>query len=231
MIGTYPTSTPQLLLIEDDPVSRHLVSRVMDRLNRPLDTVASGPEALDLCRHQDYDLILMDLHMPEMDGYATRRHILDILAGNAIPPMLCLTADTRPETRVRLHQEGFCECLYKPLDVDQLAASLDRHVPMPASRVQEPVAEPIPPQLRAELYTMLLDSLSGEYQRLRQTRDRDELAHIAHTLAGNAAICGVSTLSRAAMKLEQSLRLGPPGRSQASLDLLLHLIEPLLTPD
>ncbi len=231
MIDTCTASTPQLLLIEDDPISRHLLQDMMDRLERPLVAAASGPEALALCRRQDFGLILMDLHMPGMDGYATRRHLLDLLAGKAIPPMFCLTADTRPETRIRLRREGFSEYLYKPLDLARLEALLNRYLPLAADRAREPASMDMAPQLRAELHALLVDSLPGEYRRLCQARDRgdrDTLSRIAHGLAGNAAICGVSTLSRAAMKLERSLRSGPPERGLASVDLLLRLIGPLL---
>jgi len=220
-----------ILLIEDDPVSRKLVSSVIHKLGLQYASATHGREALDLCQQREFKLILVDLHMPGMDGYETRRRILALLDGREPPPMLCLTADTLDETRQRLHAQGFSECLYKPVDVERLTECLSRYIDLDPGLLQCPPPQVIPASLRAELYAILMAGLPQEYQRLclaHKTADLDSLSHIAHTLAGNAAICGVSTLAQAARYLEQTLREADKEEVSRAYRLLLRLLEPLL---
>ncbi len=232
MSDSTPTGAAHhLLLIEDDPIARRLIRDIMRELGLRLSITDNGYGAVELCREQCFDLILIDLHMPGMDGYATREGIIDVLQQRDIPPMICLTADTLDETRLHLLRAGFDDLLYKPLDIDLLVERMTRHIVIDSTGRKAAAQEAIPHQLYADLQRMFVDGLAEECRRLRKARehdDRDSLVHIAHTLAGNAAISGLSPLSRAAMKLERSLRLRQDDESEAALAMLLRLIESLL---
>ncbi|MGJ3241672.1 MAG: ATP-binding protein [Opitutales bacterium] len=121
----YPLS---ILIAEDDPVNQRLVTAVFDRLGYEPDLVSNGVLALEAVKEGAYDLVLLDIHMPEMDGMEVARKIR---AGEAGEPArdryLCaLTAFALTEDREKCLQAGMNDYLSKPLRVDDLVKALIR---------------------------------------------------------------------------------------------------------
>ena len=117
----------RILVVDDNPVNRALARIVFAEEAAEVDEASDGRAALEACQHTRYDLILMDLRMPGMDGLeATRR--LRRWAGNpnCAVPIVGLTAAALREDRDQLLQAGFSDCLYKPLKAETLAAVLAR---------------------------------------------------------------------------------------------------------
>jgi len=85
---------------------------------------AGGSEAVDMARGKSYDLILMDLIMPETDGFEASRIIL---GHNPNTQIIALSADNMPETRLRVEQSGMKELLAKPVTVEELRRVIDRY--------------------------------------------------------------------------------------------------------
>jgi CheY-like chemotaxis protein len=123
MGSDYPLS---ILLAEDNMVNQKVAQLILDRLGYRADVAASGGEVLDALARRAYDVVLMDVHMPEMDGIeATRR----ILAGEVPPPLpyiIAMTAAAMQEDRERCRAAGMHDFISKPVQIEELKAALLR---------------------------------------------------------------------------------------------------------
>ncbi len=110
----------RVLVVEDQAVNRTVVVRMLERLGCTVDTVANGREALDIFAKHEYDLILMDCQMPEMDGFETTRTIRERENAGARTPIVALTANAFSEDRERCLASGMDDYLTKPVRRAQL---------------------------------------------------------------------------------------------------------------
>ncbi len=115
-----------MLAVDDHPVNREFLRVGLAGVVGLLDLVDSGPAAIQRCQERTYHVILMDLHMPQMDGLATANRIRDLEGSSADARMVLLTADMRPEEQARMLNNGFELCLTKPLSIGQLVSSLEQ---------------------------------------------------------------------------------------------------------
>ncbi len=115
-----------VLLAEDDAVNQLVVREMLQQLGCVVDLVEDGQAARSAAAQQRYDLILMDLHMPVMDGYAATRGIRADEDGDARTPIVALTADALASDRERCLEAGMDDHLTKPVSIAQLHATLDR---------------------------------------------------------------------------------------------------------
>jgi CheY-like chemotaxis protein len=133
-IGSLPSPRPlarfgyHVLLVDDDAVSQLLVERVLAGLGCRTMSVGSAPEALDVLRARgsEFDLMLVDVHMPQMDGISALKEIRAGRAGDAAQGLwiIALTADVREEQRARGMAEGLNDYLTKPLKPADLELAL-----------------------------------------------------------------------------------------------------------
>jgi signal transduction histidine kinase len=124
---TIPTSLGgiKVLVVDDDPDARELASRVLEDYQAQVRTAASGPEALEMLATYRPDVLLGDINMPGMDGYALIRQIRALAdsAARSIPAA-AVTALARQEDRVRALLAGYQMHVTKPLDPAELAAAV-----------------------------------------------------------------------------------------------------------
>jgi CheY-like chemotaxis protein len=118
-----------VLLAEDDPVNRLAASRFLERLGHSVRCAENGREVLNALRVERFDLLLMDIQMPGMDGLAACRAIRSGAAGARARtlPIVALTAHAMQGDRERFLAAGMDDYLPKPLDFEALAALLRRH--------------------------------------------------------------------------------------------------------
>lgn len=115
---------PRILLVEDNRVSQRIVSHMLGRADFHAVTVDNGLEAVRLASEQQYALVLMDLHMPGIDGIETT-YRLRRLAGYAHTPVVALTANAGPEFRELCREHGFQGFLSKPVQSDELVRTIE----------------------------------------------------------------------------------------------------------
>ena len=116
----------RILVVEDNPVNQHVALAILAELGCQADLAANGAEAVKLLQQVDYDLVLMDCQMPEMDGYEATRRIRDTSGGVRNPqvPIVATTADAMPANRARCLNAGMNGYLAKPLTAKDLATVL-----------------------------------------------------------------------------------------------------------
>jgi two-component system, cell cycle response regulator CtrA len=109
------------LLVEDDAAASRGIALLLEREGIVIDSVDTGEEALDLACRQDYDLILLDLRLPDVDGYEVIRRMR--LARVAVP-LLVLSGLSRASARVRALGMGADDFMTKPFDKSELIARI-----------------------------------------------------------------------------------------------------------
>jgi len=115
----------KLLLVEDSLDNQMLYHRVLSKLGFQVEMVSNGKEALEIVKTKEFDLILMDMQMPEMDGHTTTQILRK---RNVRCPIVALTAHAMKEDRERCLQSGCDDYLSKPASKRQLVEVLEKNL-------------------------------------------------------------------------------------------------------
>ncbi len=130
-----PTLAPSaVLLVEDDALNRDMLARRLRRRGWVVEVAEDGRVGVERARSQRYGLVLMDLDMPEMDGWAAMQALRDL--GLRDLPLLVLSAHSLPEDRSRALALGVAGYFTKPLNLDALESrmrELAAHPPAPTA--------------------------------------------------------------------------------------------------
>ena len=127
--GTSPAlSSVRILMVEDNPVSRHVQSALLGHMGVKPDHAHDGREALELLDLHDYDVVLMDIHMPEMNGLDATRELRRRIPLARQPVVIAMTASAMTTDRDLCLDAGMDDFLTKPVRADQLRARLEHWV-------------------------------------------------------------------------------------------------------
>jgi PAS domain S-box-containing protein len=116
----------RILMADDAMANRELVSAIMAGLGLTLDVVENGAEAVEAVRTGGYDLVLMDVHMPVMDGLTATREIRAMAGETGQVRVIALTANVQPEQVQLCHEAGMDAHVGKPIHVAELIATIQR---------------------------------------------------------------------------------------------------------
>ncbi len=220
------------LIVDDNAVNRRLAAALLQRSGIRCAEAADGGEALRLFATSHFDVVLMDLHMPVMDGVEATRRLRAMERGERRTPVIAITAGQVQGQREQLARAGLDELLVKPVEEARLWRSLaacgirDQRMapattPTPAAPVEEAADDTGALRmaggntaLARELLTMFREDLPHMRSRIRDALEREDwtaLEHETHQLHGAAACCGPPSLRAAAGRLEQALRRGETG--------------------
>jgi len=215
-----------VLVAEDNAVNRLFLAALLDRMGHSAHFVENGLEALQAVQEHRFDIVLMDVHMPVMDGIAATEAIRQLDARAASLPIVALTADAYADTRTRCLSAGMDDVLVKPLGLPELDALFQRRFGS-ASRPDDAHAgqgigagmalldpqvlarliELMPRAEAARLYDALLTQAGDATERMRRAlrdADTDELRRVSHGLKGAALNLGLHALAEAAGRLSAS---------------------------
>ncbi|TGD76218.1 response regulator [Mangrovimicrobium sediminis] len=129
----YAFDGARVLLVEDNEVNRKVACVALSHIGISADVARDGVEAVQMCADRRYDLVFMDCHLPNLDGYAATRQIRT-QPGNEAVPVIALTANVLAEDKYRCINAGMTEILTKPFDFRDLAALMLRYLPDFAQR-------------------------------------------------------------------------------------------------
>lgn len=200
----------RVLVVEDDPVGQLLVARQLERLGHEAVVVGSGQDALDHVRGDEVDLILMDRHMPGLDGLESTRRIRAAAGGRRVP-ILAMTAGASSEDRRRCLEAGMDDVLVKPVSLATLDDALSRWLaPAGPAAIDRRVLERLVDELEdpdhvAMVVQTFLRELPGRLAGIEAATaegDRATAALVAHTLASTSAMVGATGLARACRVVE-----------------------------
>jgi CheY-like chemotaxis protein len=210
MLNGFP---PRILLAEDNPVNRELFLRVLTPLGCLVAIAADGEQAVEQAKKQPFDLILMDLQMPKMDGIsATRELRRNTHTTQPKLPIVAVTANLEPDLKEACVDAGMDAFLSKPLRPQELIYTLGRFLD-PARRPEgvrkEPLATLAPEDaeiLRALVPLFLEESRSAIY-RLQEAllhEDRKALQEISYRIKGSLVAFRECQLASLASHLEMA---------------------------
>jgi two-component system sensor histidine kinase RpfC len=135
--------TLNILVADDNRTNQRVIAKILERAGHRTQVVANGEEALDALDASQFDLVLMDVNMPVMNGIeATKLHRFSALREPRIP-IVALTADTTPEVAARCAEAGMDGCLTKPVEPARLLELIQKMAPAP---IESPAADSAPGQ-------------------------------------------------------------------------------------
>ncbi len=121
-----PYTSQQVLLVEDNEINQMVALRLLKRLGFEADCANNGEEALQVLQHKSYNIVLMDAHMPLMDGIEATRRIRSTLATSAQPYIIGITADAITGFREACLEAGMDDFIAKPMRAQDLILALER---------------------------------------------------------------------------------------------------------
>jgi len=232
-----PPSQPSgkcILLVDDIAMNRDVIGAFLRAAGHEVVATESGQEAVRLVAEQVFDVILMDLRMPKMDGLEATRRIRAMPAPRGWTPILALTAYTFPEQVAECREAGMDGHIAKPVEYATLVRAIDdaiagvssawrSHSPAPPLTGTEDAAPPgfdhavfdqmiefLPPDEVATNLQLLRAQQEQILQLLDQPTAPALLTETAHTLASAAGMFGFTALSTAARSFERALTLDAP---------------------
>jgi PAS domain S-box-containing protein len=223
--GKRERSALRILLAEDNAMNQKVALRLLERLGYRADVATNGLEAIEALERQPYDVVLMDVQMPELDGLDATRRIVERWPAESRPHIVAMTANALPEDREACFAAGMDDYVAKPIRPEELVAALKRVKPLgngdgASARVElislddgalknlrdlggdDFLGEVIDafladaPQLLATLRSSLADGSA------------DELRRAAHTLKSNGATLGAEGFAELCRTLEQRAKAG-----------------------
>jgi two-component system sensor histidine kinase/response regulator len=225
----------RLLLVEDNPVNQEVAIAILAELGLEADCAWDGEEALEKLAAERYQVVLMDCHMPKLDGYATTRRLREIesISGQPRIAVIALTANALSGDAEQCLAAGMDGYLSKPFSVDELYVTLKpyetsertarvRTMPDPAAspassldqnalRQIRSLRQPGGPDLLKRIVDLYISNSRTLIDSLRAAIIRNDATGVlqaAHSLKSSSANVGATVLTQLCGTLETSARLG-----------------------
>lgn len=216
----------RILVAEDHPVNQKLALQLLRKMGYRADVAANGLEVLQAIERQTYDVVLMDVQMPEVDGLEATRRICQRWPREQRPRIIAMTASAMQGDREECLAAGMDDYLCKPVQIKDLQAALERLEHPPSIRIEPPTVEadpapidwPVLEGMRAlqeegepdfvqeiiDLYLTETPPLLTAIQEAIIQGDAESLKKAAHALKGNSKSLGAQQVAALSLVLEQS---------------------------
>jgi CheY-like chemotaxis protein len=210
----------RLLLAEDNTVNQQIAVLVLEAMGYRADVVANGSEAVEAVHNVPYDVVLMDVQMPEMDGLEATRQICARPPTSGAPHIIAMTANAMQGDREACLAAGMNDYLSKPIRPEELARALakapsrdnEASVPVLDEKALDRLRSIAPDEASMQrLVESFLDNASGLVAQLGEAAgsgDLEVLLRGSHTLKSNAASFGADDLMAICGELETQSRAG-----------------------
>jgi two-component system, OmpR family, aerobic respiration control sensor histidine kinase ArcB len=230
----HPQAQLKILLVEDDKLAQSIgLVLIKENLSHKLDIAKTGQSALHYMTKNKYDLILMDIGLPDMNGYSVTRKVRDMEdSKNKETVIVALTAHEAGMVRKECLAAGMNDCLIKPISFEKLYSVIEKWL----YKIANPSTENQPIDAINEAHDLVVDLAQGAkavggdeklaremlhllIQELKKDRvemkksfddnDMDRLSDIAHRVHGGTHYCGVPRLKKASRQLERVAAKSP----------------------
>ena len=224
----------RVLLVEDDPVNQEVAMRLLEGWGHAVTVAESGPAALAALADHPFDLVLMDVQMPYMDGLLTTKEIRRREQVSGLhTPIIALTAHGTTADRERCLVAGMDDFISKPLDAQALCQTIERVVPSspetPPRVVEVSPADPALEDRLAQLFAQHAPRLLAAVRDALDRVDATGVAVAAHTLKGAVGNLPAPKAFTAAERLEMVAREGNLGDARTAFAVAEQEIADLLT--
>jgi CheY-like chemotaxis protein/HPt (histidine-containing phosphotransfer) domain-containing protein len=226
----------RILLAEDNPTNQKLALRLLERLGYQANVAENGKDVLHTLRQQSYDVVFMDVQMPEMDGLEATRHILEEWSDKERPRIVAITANAMAGDREMCLEAGMDDYISKPIQVEALVEALKRsqvaqteeaegseeglHHSSPITQ-HAPLLDPAAidklikmvddPDFLVELIESFLSNMPRLLANLHQALEQGDTSGMrtaAHTLKANSRDFGAKDLFELCQELEMKAKAG-----------------------
>ena len=249
-VGATAAAQLRILLAEDNPANQKLATFILQSRGHTVDIAGDGEQALRMTQESRYDILLMDVQMPGMDGLEATAAIRKCEAGSCHVPIIAMTAHAMKEDRERCLAAGMDGYLAKPIDaremialVETLAAAShaaavgamglspgqEQRTAPPATAVFDPALALRQclgrPDLLAQLIQLFIADMDQLLPKMRAALERDdflEVRNLGHRLAGTLAYLAAEPARQAARRME---RVGVSGGGQAEAEEAVATLE------
>jgi len=240
------TIKPNVLVAEDNPVNRQLMAAQMELLGFTADYAENGVEALKQWRAGNYNLLLTDIRMPEMDGYELMRQIRAIESKTATSVIIAVTANAMESDIKRCYDTGANDVISKPFTLDELKQMLKKWAPpqeelVPGPAVLSDIAQHDAIDLsvlkqsigesfetHCQLLTSYVNALPEALEDIQQAfawSNHEQLADYAHRLKSSSGSMGATQLADTCQTLELAGREGRVAEIESSVPRLTRYAE------
>jgi CheY-like chemotaxis protein/HPt (histidine-containing phosphotransfer) domain-containing protein len=243
--GKRTRSALRILLAEDNAMNQKVATRLLEQLGYRADVASNGREAIEALERQTYDVVLMDVQMPELDGLDATRQIRERWPEETRPRIIAMTANALPEDREACFAAGMNDYVAKPIRAEELVAALKRAKPLangdggPAAIGYVSLDDAALGNLRdlggdeflGEVIDAFLADAPGLIATLRSSlgeRNADELRRAAHTLKSNGATLGAGDFAELCRALEQRAKDGELEGASELVDRIEQEYRPLV---
>jgi two-component system, sensor histidine kinase and response regulator len=222
----------RLLLVEDSHINQEIIQNMLSRLGYSADVADTGGAAIEAVSHQDYGLILMDLHLPDISGFEVIQAIHSLAGSRAKIPLVVITAGASDEERVRCRALGVEEILIKPVESTALDEILKRYhlsSDLPAEQSPPIAISSVPSSGEvgdgpdSKLIEIFVKEATQRLDSLREAmavNDTQRAAREAHTLKSSSAYFQATAMHEAAAHLEKMADDGQLDKAKPVLEKL-----------
>ena len=211
-----------ILAVDDSPINLQLLNHWLIPIGLDVTLAYSGPQALDLAMNKHFDLIFMDIQMPEMDGMETTQHLRQLDAYKNTP-IIALTAHALGSEQQQMLSSGMNAYLTKPIDEDLLISTIEKWCSNTDTFQDQVNAKLVnifdlekalsivdgKEEIAKEMFDMLADSLSAEKKLIKhhlENQDTKKLIEVVHRIHGASKYTGTVNIARHANFLETHLK-------------------------
>ncbi len=214
----------RVLVAEDNVVNQRVTLRLLQHLGYEPELVSDGAQALDAVARRTFDVVLMDIQMPELDGVQAARRIVQQRGRDGLPRIIAMTANAMPGDRETYIEAGMDGYLPKPIELADLAAVLQQAGALARDRALaagdgaidparlehlRSMQDASQPSLVRELIDLFLAESAGHVQRIadaHQAGDAEGLRALAHRFLSATQNIGATQLSALCLEIERLAR-------------------------
>ncbi|AOZ70698.1 hypothetical protein LPB142_16290 [Rhodobacter xanthinilyticus] len=217
------TSTLDVLMIEDNANNRLVLGEMLTRLGHRVTEAEDGAQGLIAAAQRRYDLILMDISMPNMDGLQATAALRDQPGPNVATPIIALTAHAMPDEQQRFRAAGMADVLIKPISMTKLNDILHRVCPA-AVAVDDDAGQSLADAIIARRRPAFIAEAEDLLARIAELADEpdtnDQTCALVHRLTGSARLFGADRLATRLALIETHFKTGNPAAARTEIAAL-----------